>query len=116
MSNVDERIEWHIKTPQDAIKFCGLMMADIVAGRIKPGRANKIMADFGRRLKEVEGRFHSTGQTMQSLKRLNELEREYQQILENQKKLEKIKELCLILDDVSYDNLIKVKELLGDKK
>lgn len=86
MSSIGERIEWNIKTPQDAIKFCGQMMGDIVAGRIKPGKANKIMADFGRRLKEVEGRFHATERSMQSLKRLNELEREYQQIVEKQKK------------------------------
>ena len=85
MSSIDERIEWNIKTPQDAIKFCEQMMGDIVAGRVKPGKANKIMADFGRRLKEVEGRVHATGQTMRSLKRLNELEREYQQIVEKQK-------------------------------
>jgi len=86
MTKIEERIEWNIKTPQDAIKFCEQMMGDIVAGRIKPSLANKVLADFNRRLKEAGGRFQVMERTTRIVDRLNELERKHEEVMQERGK------------------------------
>jgi len=78
MTKIEERIEWNIKTPQDAIKFCEQMMGDIVAGRIKPSLANKVLADFNR--------FQVMERTTRIVDRLNELERKHEEVTQERGK------------------------------